>query len=105
MLSVVGNTERIAGVLHDVVEDSCVTLEDLKQAGFSSEVVDAVDALTRRADERYEDYLLRCRKNPIARVVKRADLHDNMDTTRLPVLTEADRDRLAKYRKALTALT
>lgn len=105
MLSVAGDAERIVAALHDVIEDNAsLALDDLAWTGFSNEVLDAVAALTRRADESYEDYILRCRENPIARVVKIADLTDNMDETRLPVLAEGDRERLAKYEKSLTAL-
>jgi (p)ppGpp synthase/HD superfamily hydrolase len=74
------STERIVAWLHDVVEDSTTTLEDLK-AEFSATVVDAVDAITHREGEPYLNYLLRLAKNPVARQVKEADLKDNLSGT------------------------
>ena len=70
----------IVGLLHDVVEDSSITLEALREAGFSYEVINAVDALTRRKKqgETYRETSMRVAANPLARVVKMADLKDNM---------------------------
>jgi hypothetical protein len=96
--------ERIVAALHDVVEDCGVTLADLRAEGFSEAVVAAVESVTRRPDETYEDFVERAAANPIARRVKRADLEDNCDLSRLPNPTAADHERLAKYRRALQAL-
>ena len=68
---------KIAAVLHDVVEDSSVTLSDLRAEGFPESVVEAVEALTKRPGETYELFILRAASNDIARTVKLADLHDN----------------------------
>lgn len=65
-------------VVHDVVEDGLCTLEDIKNAGASQAVVDAVDAITRREDELYFDYIARCKQNAIARDVKLVDLKVNI---------------------------
>lgn len=94
-----------AGLLHDVVEDSANTLEDLEAAGIPAEVCDAVDALTRRPGEPYAQAVQRAAAHPLARRVKAADLADNLDPARLAVLTPATRERLqAKYTAALHAL-
>lgn len=93
---------QILAVLHDVVEDSATTLDDLRMAGFDDEIVSAVDALTRRDGEDYFAYLRRAVANPLARVVKRLDLLDNMDLTRLPgPLSDGDIERLRRYKAAL----
>ena len=65
-------------LLHDTVEDTDVTLDDLREAGFSNEVVDAVDALSRRPGETYMDFIHRCKQNHLAREVKLADIADNL---------------------------
>ncbi len=86
--------------LHDVVEDSTLTLRDLKDQGFPPLVVDAVDALTRREGESYEDSIERVAKNGLAVKVKRADLQNNLDIRRLTQVSSADIGRLERYRKA-----
>lgn len=95
---------KIAGVLHDVVEDTPVTLEDLREARFSAAVISAVDALTKRDGEGYEAYLERLTKDPVAVRVKIADMSDNMDLSRISEPTEKDRRRLEKYRRVLPRL-
>lgn len=76
--------ERILAALHDVVEDGPLSLEDLRREGLSEEVVRAVDALTRRAGEAYAAFVRRVARDPLARQVKRRDLLDDMDLSRLP---------------------
>lgn len=98
------NNYGIAAYLHDVVEDTEWTLDQLREVGFSPEIVEAVDALTRRKGEGYMDYIGRCAGNKIAIHVKIADLADNMDIRRLPELTVKDVDRLCKYHKAFRYL-
>ena len=83
MLSVNGASARIAGVLHDVVEDSEWKLEDLRREGFSDEVIAAVDGVTRRDGEDYFQFCERAARHPIARAAKLADLEDNMDLERI----------------------
>lgn len=104
LLAVDTPEERIVAVLHDVVEDTPWTLEGLRAEGFTREVVDAVEALTKRTGECYEAFIDRVAANPLARQVKRADLTDNLDLGRLPVVTEADLARLTRYRAALARL-
>ena len=98
------DTTRIVAVLHDVVEDTDWTFDDLKNEGFADEVVDAVDALTRRAGEDYMEFVRRAKANALAKPVKIADVRDNMDVTRLRNFGERDRSRLARYEKALAIL-
>lgn len=98
MLAVQGDRERIAAVLHDVAED-CPQwpLSKLREQNFSGAVCDALDALTRRPNEDYSDFIARCAADPIARVVKFADLKDNQDLSRLKHITEGDIARTRKY--------
>ncbi len=90
-------------LLHDTVEDTDVTLDDLREAGFSNEVVDAVDALSRRPGETYMDFICRCKLNPLAREVKLADIADNLaDQSALdPDEAEFLKDRYEKARGIL----
>ena len=97
--------EKIVGVLHDVVEDSDMTLTQLKESGFSEEIVDAVDSMTKRENESYDDYILRVQKNPIGVRVKMNDLTDNMDIRRWNDIQYHDLARLQKYLTAYKQLT
>src|SRR5579859_2025018 len=97
MLRLDSEHERMAGVLHDVVEDTPYTLDDLRQMGYPTAVVAAVDHLTRRQSESYEAFVERALADPIARRVKLADLEDNMDVRRLTAVTDDDRARLQRY--------
>lgn len=98
------DSERITALLHDIVEDTDVTLDDLKDEGFAPEIVEAVRLLTRIPDEDYDAYIDRIAANPLARAVKLADLADNMDLTRIPDLNERDRARFEKYKRAFATL-
>jgi (p)ppGpp synthase/HD superfamily hydrolase len=95
---------RIAAVLHDVVEDTDVTLEQLRAEGFSGVVLEAVEALTKREGEDYEAFIRRVAPNPVAREVKLADLRDNSDLTRIAEPTDRDRERIKNYRQAIAYL-
>ncbi|MGA2229969.1 MAG: HD domain-containing protein [Tepidisphaeraceae bacterium] len=97
--------ERIVAVLHDVVEDTGRTFDDLRKLGFSEEIIAALDCVTKREGENYEQFVERAAGNPIAKQVKLADLRDNMDVRRLPGISERDMERLAKYLKAWKRLT
>jgi len=90
----------MAGVLHDLVEDTKFDFDDLRGRGYPDEVIEALRHVTKRADEPYEEFAHRAGQHPIARQVKIADLEDNMDVTRLDSVTEKDAQRLAKYRRA-----
>ena len=99
LLSLHDPHERMAGVLHDVVEDTAVTLADLIDAGLPLEVVAAVEALTKRPGETRQQAALRAAANRIARRVKLADNADNMDLSRISEPTEKDHARLEAYRQ------
>jgi (p)ppGpp synthase/HD superfamily hydrolase len=104
MMACKGEKERIAAVLHDVVEDCGYEVTDLREQ-FGGTVSDAVDALTRRRSETYEAFIDRCAANPVARVVKLADIADNMDVRRLGrEPTAEDNRRLLRYERARAVL-
>jgi GNAT superfamily N-acetyltransferase len=104
MAAVAGAEERIVALLHDVVEDSATTLEDLRRLGYADPIVAAVDALTRRDGETYEAYVERAGADAIARSVKLADLADNLANNRRLAPTEATRDRIDRYERARARL-
>lgn len=95
--------EKTVALLHDVVEDTGITIECLRTL-FDNKIVNAVEFLTRKSGESYNAYIRRVAQNPIARHVKIADLSHNMELSRLPVVTEADIKRNEKYRKAMDFL-
>jgi (p)ppGpp synthase/HD superfamily hydrolase len=98
-------TEKICALLHDLVEDTVWTFEDLEREGFSAEVIAVLRCVTKiHEDEDYEAFIQRVAQNPVAIRVKLADLADNMDITRLPEITEKDRLRLNKYLQAYRTL-
>lgn len=96
--------QKITALLHDVVEDTDITLADLKNAGFSDEIVEAVGVMT-KTDESYDEYIKKVKTNTIAKAVKIADLRHNSDLTRLKEVTERDLKRVEKYKKALEYLS
>lgn len=91
---------KIIAILHDVVEDSDVTMADLEGYGFSDRVLRGVYCLTKRHGEGYEEYINRVAKNPDAISVKLRDLEHNMDILRLMVLDERCWPRLMRYHSA-----
>lgn len=95
----------IVGLLHDIVEDTDMTFNQLKEEGFSKEVLDALMLLTHDPDVDYFDYVKAIGTNPIARAVKIKDLEHNMDLSRLNEINEWDLARVAKYRKCHDYLT
>ncbi len=105
MFSLHGQAEQVVGVLHDVVEDSDTTYDDLRDMGYSQEIIKALDAVTRRDNETYEEFVSRSEENPISCRVKLADLEDNMDLKRLELFTDKDKERLARYHKAWLRLS
>lgn len=96
--------ERIVGALHDVVEDTDITLDALHQMGFAAHIVQAIDAITRRATETYAEYIDRLALNPLARLVKLNDLADNMNRGgSFPTLMTRYAKAEARLRAALPA--
>lgn len=100
MMQMKTETEKIVAVLHDVIEDTSVTLRDLQGMGFSEEVIKAIDCLSRREGEVYADFIENISKNKIAKTVKIADLEDNMNVRRLQGLSDNDLGRLKRYLKS-----
>ena len=96
--------EKAVAYLHDVIEDTELTLEDLYEYGFSKEVIEAVDIITKKRGEDYQSYLNSVKKNKLARAVKLADLRHNSDLTRFTEVTEKDIKRKEKYQKAIDFL-
>ena len=96
--------EKAVAYLHDVIEDTELTLEDLYEYGLSKEVIEAVDIITKKRGEDYQSYLNLVKKNKLARAVKLADLRHNSDLTRLTKVTEKDIKRKEKYQKAIDFL-
>jgi (p)ppGpp synthase/HD superfamily hydrolase len=91
-------------LLHDVVEDTPLTIDDLENMGFTHEVTDAIRLLTHAEGVPYMEYVAQIKKNPVAKAVKLADLRHNSDSTRLDTVTERDKAREEKYKKAILFL-
>ena len=105
MMKMSSEPERVVAILHDVVEDSAVTLEDLAQSGFLRLILDAVDCLTHRKGESSGAYVERVAGNALARKIKVADLEDNMEIRRIHGLAERDKERMIRYQEAYRFLT
>lgn len=100
-----GDDAVMAGLLHDIVEDTDVTLDDLRERGYPEEVVRAVDAVTRRAGESYMALIHRAAADPLGRLVKLADNETNSDPARLALLTDKEREWFTqKYARARAVL-
>ena len=97
-------TEKVCGILHDIVEDTNCTFDTLKKEGFTNEVIDVVRCVTKIDNETYDDFISRILENPTAIKVKINDLEDNMNLDRLNEITSKDTQRLEKYNKALMRL-
>jgi (p)ppGpp synthase/HD superfamily hydrolase len=100
--------EKVLAILHDVIEDTSVTAEDLRREGFDEAVLAAVECVTHRKAESYADYVVRCKGDQIGRRVKLADLEDNARPSRAllrPDRIEPDVARLRKYLLAYKFLT
>ena len=95
----------IVALLHDVVEDTSYTLQDLLAMGFNQEVLDAIALMTHDKNMPYMEYVAKIRENPIARAVKLADLRHNSDLTRMDEITETELKRVEKYKAAMQLLT
>ena len=106
MMRVEKEDEKIVAVLHDVVEDTDWTFEALMKEGFSEVIIEALHSVTKyNDDEDYEEFVKRSLNNEIGRIVKIADLKENLDVTRIGELKEEDIFRINKYKKALKVLS
>ena len=97
--------EKAVALLHDVIEDSNITAVDLLASGLPNEVVTAVQILTKKKGQSYQEYLEKVKTNDLARVVKLADLKHNSDLSRLKSVSDTDRERVEKYKKAIYYLS
>lgn len=97
--------EKTVAYLHDVVEDTELTLSDLEKQGFSKTVLTAIDVLTKKKGQSYQGYLELVKQNELARVVKLADLKHNSDLSRLKTVTFKDFERKEKYQAAIAFLS
>jgi hypothetical protein len=104
MLQMDKTEDRIVAVLHDVVEDTDWTLEGLRREGFSKVIIDAIDSVTWRPHEDYEDFIQRNIQNPIGSRVKLADLRDNCDLSRIANPKAKDFKRVDTYRWAIRTI-
>ncbi len=94
----------IVALLHDVVEDTEYSLDDLKDMGFSKEVLEAIALMTHDEAVPYMEYVEQIKKNRIAAIVKRADLMHNSDLSRLDTIDEKAIKRVEKYKQAIAIL-
>jgi len=104
MLKVHTPLQKTIAILHDIVEDTKISLEYLRESGFSNPVVEGVDALTHRFGESYDDYIDRVKLNPDATKVKLSDLEDNINALRLPYFGKYESQRTVKYWRAYQRL-
>ena len=94
----------VVALLHDVIEDTEYTLNDLKDKGFTDDVLSAIALMTHADGVPYMEYVALIKTNPIAKTVKLADLRHNSDMSRLDRVTACDRERVEKYKKAIELL-
>jgi len=104
MLRVSTTEQRIVAVLHEVLQESPMTLSDLAREGFALKILAAVQTLSPRGDESYEDFVVRVGSDPLARAVKLADLADDNDLSRIAIPGPADIARLQRDRQACAYL-
>ena len=93
------DTEMIVGILHDVVEDTPITIDMLRVEGFSEDILTAIECVTKRRGESYGTFIDRVLTNPLATQVKLYDMEDNMNRDRIPYPTPKDEARFRKYEK------
>ncbi|HXW34557.1 MAG TPA: hypothetical protein VEJ87_08250 [Acidimicrobiales bacterium] len=96
--------EQMAAVLHDTIEDTDLQLHDLERAGYSTELVAALDSLTIRPEESYGEYIERVAENDMARRVKVADLKENLSNSRRSPSAPGNAERIERYESALARL-
>ena len=95
----------IVALLHDVIEDTSYTLQDLRNLGFDEDVLGALELMTHDKNVPYMDYVAKIKGNAIAKTVKLADLSHNSDLTRLDEINEAALNRVEKYKAAIKLLS
>ena len=104
MLQLQQPDQQIVAVLHDILEDTHTTAQDLQNLGFQTHIIQAIQALTKLPHETRVQAAMRTAQNPLACAVKIADVQDNMNLTRIPNPTARDLARLEEYRQVLEIL-
>ena len=104
MLQLQQTDQQIVAVLHDILEDTHTTTQDLQNLGFQTHIIQAIQALTKLPQETRVQAAMRTAQNPLACAVKIADVQDNMNLTRIPNPTARDLARLEEYRQVLEIL-
>ena len=104
MLQLQQTDQQIVAVLHDILEDTHTTTQDLQNLGFQTHIIQAIQALTKLPHETRVQAAMRTAQNPLACAVKIADVQDNMNLTRIPNPTARDLARLEEYRQVLEIL-
>lgn len=94
----------IVALLHDIVEDTPCTIDELRNIGFDNQIIEAISIMTHNESVPYMEYIRQVKLNPIAKAVKLADLKHNSDLTRLDMITEKDLKRVEKYQTAISIL-
>lgn len=94
----------IVALLHDIVEDTPCTIDELRNIGFDNQIIEAISIMTHNESVPYMEYIRQIKPNPIAKAVKLADLKHNSDLTRLDMITEKDLKRVEKYQTAISIL-
>ncbi len=100
MLAAQDSDGQIVALLHDIVEDTSVTLSELRDRGFSETVIQAIECLTHRPEDSYATYIVRMKQNPLASICKLADLHDNYRLDRVAYrdgYIQQDAHRIQRY--------
>ena len=100
MMRVEDSQAKVVALLHDVLEDSDMTENDLKNAGFDKQIIEAVVCLTKTPSTDYMEYIRRIKKNSLATQVKLVDLEDNLNANRLKEIEQKDCERMARYLQA-----
>ncbi len=96
--------KMVAAVMHDLIEDTETSLDDLREYGFSTGIIEAIDSVTRRDGEGYEEFIDRAGLHPMGADIKLADLQDNMDMSRIGFIGDRDINRLKKYHRAMARI-
>jgi (p)ppGpp synthase/HD superfamily hydrolase len=96
--------EQMAALLHDVIADSDMTIDDFRSRHYDADVVEALDRLNRRDDQTFDAFIARIAEHPVARKVKIADLADNLDLRNWSEIGEPERERLTRYRSGWETL-
>ena len=105
MQNCVGLEEKIVAILHDILEDTNTTIQQLEESGLPANIIEAIVTITKIDSESYHEFIKRVSNNKLATSVKKQDLLDNMDLTRLECIDDVAQVRYTKYEEAFTFLS